>query len=152
MGSFKLDTKNDINRGKVKVTSSGDTDRGEIGVGLPGVTKQMNPLSNPGGNAIEGEMPHKNTLLKKKSEKESTTIDAAQSKYFHFHHILTIYFSNLEKNPFTARRSTAGQAGLIDKPSDSFQNNDEEESDDYDEFYKDRSFLNTGMAAKQYEQ
>ena len=66
--------------------------------------------------------------------------------------VLVDDFSNLEKNPFTARRSTAGQAGLIDKPSDSFQNNDEEESDDYDEFYKDRSFLNTGMAAKQYEQ
>lgn len=28
---------------------------------------------------------------------------------------------------------------------------DEEESDDYDEFYNDRGFLNTGMASKQYD-
>lgn len=63
-------------------------------------------------------------------------------------------FLYLEKNPFTQRRSTAGQTGnksgqtYPEAPSDPSkleENGEEEESDDFDEFYNDKGFLNTGM-------
>ena len=58
--------------------------------------------------------------------------------------LLNFYFiSHLEKNPFSQRRETAGfddnkikEGGPIDENSD---------TDDFDEFYNDKSFLNTGM-------
>ena len=63
------------------------------------------------------------------------------------------YVCFLEKNPFTQRRSTAGQTG--NKSGETYpeaqndpskvEDNEEEESDDFDEFYNDKGFLNTGM-------
>lgn len=55
---------NEINRGSVK--STGETDRGEFGIGIP--MKQKSSLQNAGGAVIDGEMPQRSTLLKKKTD------------------------------------------------------------------------------------
>jgi len=47
----------------------------------------------------------------------------------------------IEKNPFTQRRQTAGQGSFDEKKGE----NDDSDTDDFDEFYNDKSFLNTGM-------
>ena len=46
-----------------------------------------------------------------------------------------------EKNPFTQRRQTAGQGSFDEKKGD----DEDSDTDDFDEFYNDKSFLNTGM-------
>ena len=52
-----------------------------------------------------------------------------------------------EKNPFTQRRQTASQNfSYKDEPSKK-EHDSESESDDFDEFYNDKSFLNTGMGS-----
>lgn len=53
-----------------------------------------------------------------------------------------MYVTFLEKNPFTARRQTASQNFSYEE--EKADNNSE--TDDYDEFYNDKSFMNTGMA------
>ena len=61
---------------KGKVKGSADTERGEIGIGLPqigsGLNKQKSPLTNAGGSVID-EMPNRTALLKKKSEADSSS-------------------------------------------------------------------------------
>ena len=55
-----------------------------------------------------------------------------------------LYFAYLlEKNPFTARRQTASQNFSYEEGGNKEAESD---TDDYDEFYNDKSFLNTGMA------
>ena len=87
----------------------------------------------------EEKNPNKNSLLKKKTDASMTQQHDpnANSKFLIFFPYL------LEKNPFTARRQTASQNFSYEEG-----NNKEAESDtdDYDEFYNDKSFLNTGMA------
>jgi hypothetical protein len=50
----------------------------------------------------------------------------------------------IEKNPFTQRRQTASQNFSYNEEAKQKEN--ESDTDDYDEFYNDKSFLNTGMA------
>ena len=64
---------------------------------------------------------------------------ASNSKYFST-------FDNFrfpEKNPFTQRRQTASQNFSYNEEG---KKENESDTDDYDEFYNDKSFMNTGMA------
>ena len=55
-------------------------------------------------------------------------------------HVKFLYIF-IEKNPFTQKRSTASQNIEDGTKNDNAENS---ESDDFDEFYNDKSFMNTG--------
>ena len=71
-----------INRGKVKVNNSSDTERGEAVINYPSAPKPKNSLQAIGSNVLEeGQsqkqgLPVRNSLLKKKNDGEQPTNDS----------------------------------------------------------------------------
>lgn len=58
----------------------------------------------------------------------------------------TTVADNKKTNPFSQRRQTASQKFTYQEDKDgNIAKENESESDDFDEFYNDKSFLNTGM-------
>lgn len=128
-----------INRGQVKVAGIGSI-KGEAGIPLPafGSSGQTKSSLSAAGSNVLGTTK---TLLKKKSE---PTEDAANIQIKH--------------NPFNHRKTTASQppdelprfGPIEDKPQQQKMSDmDNSDSDDFDAFYKDRSFLNAGMNKQQ---
>jgi len=74
-----------INRGKVKVSSSSDTERGDLGINvISQAQKGKSTLSAAGSNVLGGSsetvLPQKQSLLKKKAETNAQQQEAQNSK------------------------------------------------------------------------